>query len=72
MEMTTAVLETIMGDAQVEDHVLQLGFRAVLSGRALSPGESPVDVLSPDSFPSKLGSLSKNISSPSPTPFHFS
>ena len=55
MEMTTDVLETIMGDTQVEHHVLQLGLRAVLSGRALSPGESPADVLSPRLAPLQTG-----------------
>ena len=55
MEMTTSVIETMMGDAQVEDHVLQLGFRAVLSRRALSLGESPVDVLSPALVPLQTG-----------------
>ena len=55
MEKTTAVLGTIMGDAQVEDRVLQLGLRAVLSGRALSPGKSPADVLSPRLAPIQTG-----------------
>ena len=44
-----------MGDAQVEDHVLQLGLRAVLSGRALSPPESPADILSPRLAPLQTG-----------------
>jgi len=55
MAITTGVLGTIMGDALVEDHSLQLGPRAVLSGRVLSPGESPVDVLSPRLVPLQTG-----------------
>ena len=55
MEMTTSVLGTMMGDAQVEGHVLQLGLRAVLSGRAPSLSESPADVLSPRLAPLQTG-----------------
>jgi len=55
MAMTTGVLGTIMGDAQVEDHGLQPGPRAVLSGRVLSPGESPADALSPRLVPLQTG-----------------
>ena len=55
MEMTTGVLGTMMGDAQVEGHVLQLGLRAVLSRTAPSLSESPADVLSPRLAPLQTG-----------------